>query len=378
MRKIAVFLAFFLVVGQAFAQNKNVRKAERALEKGELTEAKELINPATEDEETKNDPKTWFTRGSIYQAILDRDGFSEEIVKEISESYNKVFELVEEDDKYYTLTDLKVQELWGGFINQGSDAYSAKDFETALTAFEKALLVLPEDTTATLYAGIVSQQMQNNEKALKYFYRLIDLDYQSKEIYESIISIERYGNKDTEKALEVAKMATEQFPEENNFEKLEISFMIELGQVEKAKDRLNEAIKKEPNNALLYSNLGILYDELEQYDKASEAYLKAIEIEPNNFEALYNYAVNNYNKAAEIQKEANNMDLATYRKEGKAKEAEAAKYWKIAEEYFVRTSELRPEDVSILETLQTIYSILGENEKAAEMKKKADKLKSGE
>ena len=78
------------------------------------------------------------------------------------------------EDKYYTLTDLKVQELWGTFINEGSEAYSQKISKQAVEAFEKALMVLPEDTTATLYAGIASQQMQNNETALKYYYRLID------------------------------------------------------------------------------------------------------------------------------------------------------------------------------------------------------------
>ncbi|WP_296618648.1 tetratricopeptide repeat protein [Marivirga sp.] len=376
MKRLALFFAFFLVVGQAFAQNSNVRKADRALESGDLQEAKELINEAAEHEKTIDDPKTWYTRGTIYQAILNEEGYSEELVKEAAKSYDKVFAMVDESDKYYTLTDLKVQELWGGFINEGSEAYSAEDFEAAVIAFDKALLVLPEDTTATLYAGIASQQMENNQEALKYYYRLLDLDYHSEDIYGSIISIERYGNEDIEKALEVTRMAKEQFPDTDVFEKQEINLLINSGQVDVAKDRINDAIEKEPDNANLYFNLGYLYEQLEQPEKAEEAYLKAIELDPDYLDANFNYAVYYYNKAADLLAKARDMDLQTYRKEGKKIEKEAKEYLKKAKPYFEKSLELAPEELAVIETLQTVYMQLGENEKAEEMMNLADKLKT--
>lgn len=377
MKKLALFFAFFLMIGQAFAQNSNVRKADRALENGDLEEAKELINEAVEHEKTKDDPKTWYTRGTIYQAILNQKGYSEELVKEASKSYNKVFDMVDQTDKYFTLTDLKVQELWGGFINEGSEAYSAQNFEEAVNAFEKALIVLPEDTTATLYAGIASQQLKDNKTALKYYYRLIDLDYHEPDIYGSIISIERYANEDLDKALEVVRMAKEKFPENDEFNKQEINLLITAERVDEAKDRINEAIEKEPENANLYFNLGYLYEQLEQPEKAEEAYLKAIEIDPEYLDANYNYAVYYYNKAADLFAKARNMDLQTYRKKGKAIEEEATGYLKKAKPYFEKSLEIAPEELAIIETLQTLYTQLGENDKAEEMMNRADKLKEG-
>jgi len=377
MKKLALFFAFLLAIGQVFAQNSNVRKADRALENGDLQEAKELINEAAEHEKTIDDPKTWFTRGTIYQALLQEEGFSEEYVKAASESYDKVFEMVEEGDKYYTLTDLKIQELWGGYINEGSDAFSAQDLEAAVKAFEKALMVLPEDTTATLYAGIASQQMQDTDAALKYYYRLLDLDYQSEDIYNSIISIERYENKDLEKALEVTRMAKEEFPDSDTFQKQEINLLIKSGQVDVAKDRINDAIKKEPENANLYFNLGYLYEQLEKPEEAEDAYLKALEIDPDYLDANYNYAVFYYNKAADLLGEARDMDLQTYKKEGKKLEKEAKVYLEKAKPYFEKSLELAPEEVQIIETLQVVYSQLGENKKAEEMMKLADELGAG-
>jgi len=374
MKKLALFFAFLLAVGHVFAQNSNVRKADRALESGDLQEAKELINEAAEHEKTIDDPKTWYTRGTIYQAILNDEGYSEELVKEASKSYDKVFELVDEGDKYFTLTDLKVQELWGGFINEGSEAYSAQKYEDAVKAFDKALLVLPEDTTATLYAGIASQQIQKNQDALKYYYRLLDLDYHSEDVYGSIISIERYANEDLEKALEVTRMAKKKFPESDSFQKQEINLLINSGQVDVAKDRINEAIEREPDNANLYFNLGYLYEQLEKPKKAEEAYLKAIEIDPDYLDANYNYAVFYYNKAADLLAKARDMDLQTYKKEGKKLEKEAETYLKKSKPYFEKSLEIAPEELAVIETLQTVYTQLGENDKAEEMMKRADKL----
>ncbi len=377
MKKLAFIFAFLLVAGLSFAQNKNVRKADRALENGDLQEAKELINEASEHEKTKDDPKTWYTRGTIYQAILNQDGYSKDLVVEASNSYDKVFEMVDEGDKYFTLTDLKVQELWGGFINEGSEAYSAQNFEEAVAAFDKALLVLPKDTTATLYAGIASQQLKNNDAALKYYYRLIDLDYHEPDIYGSIISIERYAKEDIDKALEVIAMAKKQFPENDEFNKQEINLLITAERVDEAKDKINEAIAKEPENANLYFNLGYLYEQLEQPEKAEEAYLKAIEIDPEYLDANYNYAVYYYNKAADLFKVARDMDLQTYRKKGKKIEDEAIGYLEKARPYFEKSLELAPEELAIVETLQTLYSQLGENKKAEKMMNLADELREG-
>jgi tetratricopeptide (TPR) repeat protein len=378
MKKLALFFAFFIVLGQAFAQNSNVRKADRAMEQGELQEAKELINEATEHEKTIDDPKTWYTRGTIYQAILREEGYSEEAVKEASKSFEKVFQLDSEGGKYYTLTDLKIQELWGGFINEGSQAYSDEDFEAAVMAFDKALIVLPKDTTATLYAGIASQQLKNNQEALKYYYRLIDLDYHSEDIYSSIISIERYSNEDMEKALEMTVKAKEKFPDTDMFEKQEINLLIASEQVDVAKDRINEAIAKDPDNANLHFNLGYLYEQLEQPDKAEKAYLKAIELDPDYLDANFNYAVYYYNKAADLFKKSRNMDLQTYKKEGKKVEKEAKGYLEKSLPYFEKSLELAPDQLEIIETLQTVYSQLGKLDKAEEMMNKADEIKASQ
>ncbi|WP_188465532.1 tetratricopeptide repeat protein [Marivirga lumbricoides] len=375
MKRITLFFAMILFAGLAFAQNSNVRKAESALESGKLQEAKQLIDEAAKHEKTMDDGKTWYVRGTIYQALVNKE-YSDENLKEAVKSYDKVQEMEKEGSNYYTLTDLKIQELWGNFINKGSEAYSAADYSAANKAFEKALLVLPEDTTATLYAGISAQQAKDNKTALKYYYRLIDLDYQSEDIYGSIISIERYENQDIDKALEAIKMAQKQFPENDAFEKQEINLLISAERTDEARAKISEAIEKDPTNANLYFNLGYLHEELKQPEKAEQAYKKAVELDPDYLDANYNLAVFYYNKAADLFGKARDMDLQTYQKQGKKIEAEAKEYLKKAKPYFEKAHEIAPEELAVIETLQTVYMQLGENDKAEKLMEKADAIKA--
>jgi len=377
MKRINLFLAFLLITSLAFAQNSNVRKAENALENGELAEAKTLIDEAAKNEKTFDDGKTWFVRGTVYHSMV-KENYDKENLQTAVNSFEKVKELDDEGSNYYTLANLKIQEIWGDYINKGSDAYNENNFEESFKAFEKALVVLPEDTVATLYAGIAAQQYKDNETALKYYYRLIELDYHAADIYGSIISIERYDNEDLDKAIEVTRMAKKQFPEDDAFAKQEINLLIAAERTDEARAKISEAIEQEPDNANLYFNLGYLYEELDQPEKAEQAYIKAVEINPEYLDANFNLAVYYYNIAADLFKKAADMDLKTYQKEGKKLEDEAVIYLEKSLPYFEKARELSPEELAILETLQTVYTRLKMNDKAMAVMDKVDEINAQE
>ncbi len=50
MKRLTLFFALMLSISLTFAQNSNVRKAESALENGDLQEAKQLIDEAAKHE----------------------------------------------------------------------------------------------------------------------------------------------------------------------------------------------------------------------------------------------------------------------------------------------------------------------------------------
>lgn len=377
MQKILFVFVFVFASTLAWAQNSNVRKAEAAKEKGDLAEAMQLIEEATKHDKTKDDPKTWYTKATIHEAMLvGPDGEILDIsqLDKTVEAYKKAKEVSGGSGTYAVFSDQRIEAIWGQFLNTGAEAYQNQEFEAALESFETAAKLMPEDTTAYLYAGISAQQAEIWDKAAQNYYKLMDLGYEQKDIYNSVIYIERAINSDNEKALEVVRRGRAVFPDDKDLMKEEINLLIVTDQAEEARIKLENAIQSEPDNANLYYNLAFLYDQIDETDKAIESYKKAVELEPNYFDANFNLAVVYYNKAADLIKKSNDMDLKTYQKEGKKLEETAKEDFRRSLPYFEKAHEINPQDLTVLETLQTVYSQLRMNDKVAELSKKIEAL----
>lgn len=372
MQKLVLIFVFCFATNVVLAQNSNVRKAEAAKEKGNLEEAMQLIDEATKDEKTKDDPKTWFTKGTIHEAmIFDTEGKlkDQSQVQKAVDAFEKAKSLDKENGTYAIFADQRLESVWGQLVNLGAEAYQNEDFAKAAETFGFASELKPQDTTAYLYGGIAAQQAEMWDEALENYYKLIELDYGKLDVYNSALYVERVINKDDAKALELVQKARVDFPEDKNLMKDEINLLISLDRADEARTKLQTAIEAEPENANLYYNLAFLNDEVGEKEKAIELYKQAVEIDPDYFEANFNIAVIYYNTAAEMLKEANEMDLKTYQKEGKAIEDKAAVEFKKALPYLEKAHEIKPDEVQVLQTLQTIYSQLDMDEKAVEISK---------
>jgi tetratricopeptide (TPR) repeat protein len=382
MKKLVSLVIFCLMVFGIYAQNSAVNKALQFKESGELMKAKEEIDLATAHEKTIDKPKTWFTKGEVYEAIALSDDpqykdMQDEALNEAVEAYDKA-KSMDEGGNYAGLSDIKIDNIWGTMINMGAEAYNQEDYDNALTYFEKSSLLKPSDTTGYYYAGIAAQQGEMYDEALENYYKLIDLDYHNEDIYSSVIYLERSHNNDNEKALEVIGMAREHFPENETLMKEEINLLILTEQTDEAKSRLESAIQAEPDNANLYYNLAYISEQTGDDEAAVVNYEKAIAADPNYFDATFNLAVNHYNKAAEILKEANEMDLRTYQKEGKAIEEKAKLEFQSALPFLEKAHEIKPDDRVVLETLQTVYVQLKMNDKAEVLNSKLESMGSAE
>ncbi|WKN30818.1 tetratricopeptide repeat protein [Porifericola rhodea] len=370
MKKYTLSIMLCLaVVATAFGQNKNVRKAESALESGELAEAKALIDPAISDEKTKDDGKTWYIYGQVYQAIAEDSTNSvqaDQPYQTALDAYRKAKGMEKEGSVYYTFAEQKIQEVWAKNINAGAEKYQQQDFENAIRNFDVAKMAIPEDTTAYIYGGISAQQAGNMDVAAENYAYLVDeLDYKSEDFYNSLIYIYLVEKKDNDKAVEYLRKAQEAYPENADFLNREINVLIQEENYEEAEQKLSKAIENEADNPILYYNRAYLYEQLEKEDAAVENYKKAIELDPNYFDATFNLAAYYFNKAAEILQEANNMDLKEYQKRGKEIEESAKVYFEKALPYLEKSKEIKPDDEKVLSTLQTVYTRLGMDDKAA-------------
>ena len=267
MKKLASFFIVLLALQTvAFGQNKNVRKAGSALDKGELAEAKAQIDPAINDEKTKDDAKTWLLYGQVYQAIADDSTNSVQVDEpylEAMKGYDKAMALEEEGSTEYSQAQLMKEQVWANAVNKGAALYTDKDYENAITYFDVAKMAKPQDTTAYIYAGISAQQAgELNDAAENYAFLVDSLDYKSEDFYNSLIYIYLVEQKDNEKAIDYLQKAQEAFPDNPDFLKREITVLITNEKYDEAKDKLAKAIEAEPDNAILYYNRGYLYEQM--------------------------------------------------------------------------------------------------------------------
>lgn len=376
---ILLFMCFSFVAVQA--QNKAVNKASRALDKEDYAEAKAQIDAAVEHEKTRDKAKTWYTKGQIYGAIaMSEDesvqNLAPEALKEASEAYQKAMELEGKDTApMYVFSQQELEGLWGQMINQGATHYEAGDYEDAVKYFDRALMVKPEDTTAALYAGVAAQQMGDRDLSSEYFYRLVEYNNADEDIFNTLISYERDIKENYEKAESLIKQAQEEFPDNSEFKKQEVSLLLKQNKTAEAKQELESAIESEPDNADLYFNLGFLNEELDDKAAAIEAYKKALEVDPAHKSAAFNLAVIHYNRAADLVKEANNLGIsAADRKKEQELLTQAKEHFTEALPHLDKARELHPENRTMVEISMVAYDRAGQTEKADELQTKLDSM----
>lgn len=388
MKRNILFLLIMLVAGVAYGQRKpKINKALKAVQKGELAEAKEIIDAAIEHQKTKDDPETWYYRGLIYAAI---DTTSRQEFQDIQpdplhtsvQAFEKAEELNEKDKELFisgpnglpVLKSQHEQMLWGFYLNKGVVAFQNANEMDAAKAFERCQVVMPQDTTCYIYAGLAYQGAKEFDQAAENFTKLInELDHHDRDIYNSLIYIESSVRENDEKALEYIRKARERWPNEMDLAKTEINALIRLERIEEARAEVEAAIEAEPDNPDLYFSLGVMLQELDEIEAATEAYEKAVEVDPDYFNAIFNLAVMHFNTAVEVIKEKNELGFsAADQKKEKELTKRANEKLKIALPYWEKIIELDPKNRTALEQLKFIYSQLKMPEKVMEMQEKIE------
>ena len=379
MRFVIASTLLFLSLS-TLAQTSSVNKASHFLEQDQFSQAKREIDAAIEDEQLAQQARTWYIYGRVYSEIslsedptvssLDGQAYRKSIT-----GFNKAKQIDGAGSNYYTLSDINLTNLHGGFLNRGATAYQTNDLVTAKAEFEKASLALPADTIAYLYLGVVCQSLEDWECVRVNFEKMAELGSTNSAIYQSIIYAHKTIREDKATALTWARKAVEAIPSDMELRKQMVNLMIETEGIEEAKSELEALIANEPGNANLYFNLGFLNEELGDEEAALEAYRTAIEVDPDYFDAVYNLGVYYYNKAADTYALLNELPQDQYAERETELTEKAKGYLNNALPLMERASLLRPEEAVLYNTLATIYNRLGQPGKAREAAAKYQELK---
>lgn len=371
------FLMFSALIGltlSASSQNKNVVSAinyvkyyEQDKNCDNLKSAQEFIDLATSHAETKESPKMWYYRGTIYQMMNDSKdpkckALSKNSIMEAVEAYQNSLKF---DTKKTYEQDVKqrLSNAAAGLTNEGVKEFQNKNYANALTLFESSINVSQKafnrvDTISYYNAALAAEKCGNNEKAKEMFRKLIDMKAGGKDgsKYYTFLSKIYEAEKDTANFRKVLVEGRKAFPDDLGLILAETNIYLNTpGKEKEATANLQAAIAKDPNNYNLHFALGSIYDRMNDFDNAEKSYKKTLDIKPDFFDALFNIGALYYNKAVKINEAANSIkDNAKYQKEA----ARADEYFKTSLPYLEKALEVNPKDKATMQSLKAVYARL--------------------
>ena len=143
----------------------------------------------------------------------------------------------------------------------------------------------------------------------------------------------------------------------------------------KFKELMELAITKDPENGILYYNLGVISSEQGENDSALEYYKKAIEFKPDYVDAYLNLVAVILDGEQSIVDEMNN--LGTSKKDNiryDELKVERENLYKECIPFLEKLIEVSPSNIDALNTLKNIYGVLGENEKFKDLSAKINEI----
>lgn len=388
-------ITFCITISYTIAQKAKVQTAFNFYKEPyqQFDKAKEAIDEAILNEQSKSMAKTWYYRGLIYHALYKNEKYGslcDNCLMTAFEAYQKANQLEPDNEWEKEITLVRIPMLANKVFEKGVEDFKAKDFKSALVNFEAVQKITPGDTSVILNSAYSAERAGEPGKAKLYYAKLISMKYPDNNIYLNLSNLYKFDN-DTAKALQIIRDGRAAFPDSLNLMLGEINLLLSAGRNEEATKSLDAATKKDPNNPSLYLALGSTFDNLanpkdanqkelpksknysEYLSKAEDAYKHGLAISPDNYELNYNLGAMYFNQAAEMANKANT--LKSNEDYSKAKTSFELKF-KQAEPFLEKAMENNPQKSEddkatydgTLNSLKQLYVRIGEMEKYEKIK----------
>lgn len=423
MKKQFVVALIVFLSTLAYAQKKELKLAEKAIKSENFADAKAAINAAEaliSNADDKLKAKFYFLKG---QALYAGGAGSNADIDQAIDSFGMVQELEGSPNGKYTssINGLKGQML-GNFLTKANADLQSKDFVASSVNFDKAYRMSPSDTIYLYYAASTAVSGQDYKTSLKYYEELRDLGYEGVETNYTAFNkesrdVERFDSKslrdlsvragthndpksektesksaeiiknialiylsegNNEKAIEAMKLAREENPDDLGLLISEANVQLKMGNKVRFKELMQEATLKDPNNAELQYNLGVIAAEAGEKDAAMTYYEKSIELDPSYTDAYNNIAVLILSDEGTLVEEMNALgNSSADNKRYDELMAKRSVIFQTAIPYLETVVKMKPKDVQSAQTLMNIYRSNGQTDKYKEMKAKVEMLESG-
>ena len=419
MKKLILILSCAILSTSAvFAQKSALSQAKKDIN-GTLPpnykSARNAINGALTNAETKDNVETWYLAGKIEYTAYDqmlgenqiKPGASSDIdMANAIYNGNKYFEkalpldsVLEVDNKtgqpkldkagnkkYKTKYSKEIKALLYGHLNDlsvaGSTFYDEKDYAKSQELWKKFVdlsiegkgvkdvIQIPDSIIGQLshYRGVAGYMNQNYADAIEAFELARKYDYDVKDTYDYALVC--YSNlQDNDGIIKTAKLAFPKFgKEDSQYVSILINDYINNDKLDEAITMLDEAIAANPDKAEFYDVKGTICEQRNDMDNAIANFKKSIEIDPTYAKGQFNVGRYYYNIAVKKNDEAAS-DLTT-RQLKEYFENEVKPYYEQALPYMEKAYLYDSENGDIKHALTNLYYQLGDEQKLKEIESK--------
>ena len=406
-------LAFVSAI--SFGQKKEIKKAEKAIQSNEYSEALTYLNEAEPMlGSVDNDLKAQFYAAKG-EALLGSGGSDYTKLKKAAEAFTTALEM---DPKIETQLSVPLQNLRAALINGAVKDQGAGQYKMATDKLYTSYTV-SKDPSDLYFAASNAVNGKDYDAALKYYQMVLDSGYTGvteefvatnketgeveafenenvrniavksgqfikpeKRVTESrkgevlrnmtLIYIEQGNN---EKATSLMKTARAENPGDIYLMRADADMSYKMGDIARYNDLMGQIVASDPENPEIYFNLGVGSAEIGNKEKAIEYYNKALELNPDYEAALINIAVLKLSGEDKIVEEMNSLgnSRADNQKYDELKEKRNTLYTETLP-YLEKALKLKPDSKEVVRTLMNIYGQLAEDTKYNEMKAKLESM----
>ncbi|MBT3442572.1 MAG: tetratricopeptide repeat protein [Flavobacteriaceae bacterium] len=408
MKKILVvgLLSFAFL---SYGQRKELRQAEKLLDQSFYNEALNVlsqIEPMIDGVDQKYQAHYYYLEG---WALKGDSKFNESVasLKKAIEIDNKI-----KLNKYAEESSFLIEQVEADLVNSAVADNKKEDYKSASKKLYDAYLINPDkenNINYLYYAASSAVNAKEYDISLEYYLFLKNMGYTgitseffvtpvesgieekvTETEYNLFKSSKDYTNPrigktesrlpeivknialiyvqkgEVDLAISAIKEAREINPEDVNLLLSEADLYIKLGDKLKFKELMQEAITKDPNNAILYYNLGVINGDQGKFEDAMTYYKKALELD-NSYAPTYLNIVGLILEGESGLVEKMNAIVTSNKRSDQAiydaLELERENLYNDCLPYLEKLIEIDPKNIEALKTAKNIYYTVGENEK---------------
>ena len=415
-RIFTAVLSLFTVM--AFAQKKEIKRAGKAVEKGEYQEAKNYLQEAESQlANADNDEKAEFYLYKGYAYIGTGENVPASDLEIATEAFKKAKELGHENAAQ------GITAASNALVNAAIADQNAQKYSDAAAKLYESYQLNDKDTLYLYYAASNAVNAKDYDTALKHYEKLKDLNFSGIEKHYTAVNketgeVERMASKEQrdlfvkagtytdpkeeisesrkgeiaknialiyiekgedQKAISAMEDAKKENPGDAGLLQAEADMYYRMGDMKKYRSLMEQVVEKSPEDPTVYYNLGVSTAELGEKDKAVEYYNKALELDPTMTNARINIAYVILSKEAPIVEKMNGLGMS--KEDTKKYDALAQERKEIYQEalpHLQKVLEKDPQNIEVARTMMNIYYQTEQPEKAEEMKQKIAQLEGNQ